>query len=174
MPTVPSDTLYHINRSHKCMSDVDDIYLSNKYSSGLCQDGVCTMLRHQAIANASQISSLFFFFFPKRNVTKFSMCLSMSSSIRTSAAFRRKFTSGAHHLWVRIYQWKVLSILNNSSPVCLCVYVNKHKWQRERNKRNHNISLSAMQMMHISFVKSFPMLFIKIQRTKTLYLTCFL
>ena len=29
-----------------------------------------------------------------------------------------------------------------------------------------------MQMMHISVVKPFPMLCIKIQRTETLYLTC--
>ena len=57
--------------------------------------------------------------------------------------------------------------------MCLCVYVNKHKSQRERNKRNHNTSLSAMQMMHISFVKPFPMLFIRIQSTETLYLICF-
>ena len=28
-------------------------------------------------------------------------------------------------------------------------------------------------MMHISFVKPFPILFIKIQSTETLYLTCF-
>ena len=69
------------------------------------------------------------------------------------------------------YQWKVLTVLNNPLPVCLCVDVNKS--QRERNKRNHNISLFAMQMMHISFVKPFPMLFIKIQSAETLYLTCF-
>ena len=70
------------------------------------------------------------------------------------------------------YQWKVLTVLNNPPPVCLFVDVNKHKSQR--NKRNHNISLSAMQMMHISFVKPFPILFIKILSTdETLYLTCF-
>ena len=56
------------------------------------------------------------------------------------AAFRRKFTSGAHNLRV---QRTVLTVLNNSLPVCLCVYVNKHKSQRERNKRNEELSYTA-------------------------------
>ena len=72
------------------------------------------------------------------------------------------------------YQWKVLTVLNNSPSVCSCVYVNKHKSQRERNKRNHNISLSTMQKIYISFVIRFLRLFIKIPSTETLHLTCFL
>ena len=72
------------------------------------------------------------------------------------------------------YQWKVLTVLNNSQPVCLCVDVNKHKSQRERNKRNHYVSLSTMQNIYISFVICFLRLFVKIPSTKTLHLTCFL
>ena len=50
------------------------------------------------------------------------------------------------------YRWDVLTVLNNPPPVCLCVDVNKHKSQLERNKRNHNILLSAVQNIYISFV----------------------
>ena len=57
--------------------------------------------------------------------------------------------------------------------MCLCVDVNKHKSQRERNKRNHNISLSTMQKIYISFVIHFLRLFIKIPSTETLHLTFF-
>ena len=55
--------------------------------------------------------------------------------------------------WYLQYQWKVLTVLNNSPPVCLCVVdVNKEKSQREGNKSNHNILLSTMQKIYISFV----------------------
>ena len=57
--------------------------------------------------------------------------------------------------------------------MCLFVDVNKHKSQRERNKRNHNISLSTMQKLYISFVIRFLRLFIKIPSTETLHLTCY-
>ena len=72
------------------------------------------------------------------------------------------------------YQWKVLTVLNNSPPVCLCVDVNRQKSQRERNKRNHNISLSTMQKICIAFVIRFLRLFTIILSTETLNLTCLL
>ena len=65
---------------------------------------------------------------------------------------------------------KVLTVLNNSPPVRLCVDVDKHKSQRERNKRNHNISISTMQKIYISFAICFLRLFIKIQRCHRWYL----
>ena len=55
----------------------------------------------------------------------------------------------------------------------VCVDVNKHKSQRERNKRNHNVSLYTMQNIYISFVIRFLRLFVKIPSTKTLNLTWF-
>ena len=72
------------------------------------------------------------------------------------------------------YQQKVLTVLNNPPPVCLCVDVNKHKSQRERHKSNHNVSLSTMQNRYISFAIRFLRLFVKIPSTETLHLTCFL
>ena len=37
---------------------------------------------------------------------------------------------------------KFWPFLTYSPPVCLCVDINKHTWQREINKSNHNISIS--------------------------------
>ena len=76
----------------------------------------------------------------------------------------------AHDLWVGTQQWKVFTVLHNLPLVCLCVDVNKHKWQRERNKRNHNTSLSTIQKIYISFVIRFLRLFIKIPSTETVHL----
>ena len=91
-----------------------------------------------------------------------------------NVAFRSRLWARARDLWVGTYEWKVLTVLNNPPTVCLCVDVNKHKSHRKRNKRNHNISLSTMQKIYISFVIRFLGLFVKILSTETFHLTCFL
>ena len=47
------------------------------------------------------------------------------------------------------YRWKVLTVLNNPPPVCLCVDVNKS--QRERNKKKSHY-FTIHHAKHIYFI----------------------
>ena len=118
-------------------------------------------------------------YFEKKINIKYLSCIRAYLALDTSIQYSFMSRSEVGGEPVRTtceYQWEVLTILNNPPPLCLCVDVNKHKSQRERNKRNHNICYppSKTHIFHLFYRIRFLRLFIKISSTETLHLTCFL